>query len=170
MRSTAAVLLLALSACTRWGSAQSGIFREITIGDGSQELKLGAPIRDDVQPLLVAAGKDTYRVRPGMYGGADSITVSTRPDGTVRCIAFAYGPGESYDFIVAGYEQDLGAPATRFTSPDSLRQITEWHDARTAFVVTREGGRVSSMLCEPDRIEGGQKPAVTVGGANPARG
>jgi hypothetical protein len=172
MRATAAILLLALIACARAGSAQTGIFRDVRIGDGSQVLSLGAPISAEARPLLAAAGKDTWRVRRGMYGGADSISVYTRADGTVRCIAFAYGPGESFASAFAHYEHDLGAPETVDGTPRTSRQIAMWSDARTAFVLDRNGTRVSSMLCEPEFYQGGGKPSATVGPVRqvPARG
>ena len=148
MRSATA-FLLALAACTAAPArGQEGrIFRTVQIGF-RQPVTLGQPLRADVRLLLEPIGEHRFGVRKGTFSDAQSITVETGADGTVRCMEFTYAPGFDYAASALSYERSLGEPASRTGAPADSAQTTRWQDPRTVFELRRQGTRVSSRLCD----------------------
>jgi hypothetical protein len=157
-----AILLAILSSIAAPAHGQDRpIFRTIRIAD-ARPLTLGEPIRADVRPLLEPAGRGEFRARRGTFTGANEIHVYTRPDGTVRCVSFVYGPDYDFAEAVAEYRRALGPPRIDERVGRSV-WFTYWSDERTSFSLSRHGTNVASMLCEPENEQRQFRASGSVG-------
>ena len=85
----------------------------------------------------------TYRLRPGTFGGAESIVVRTDSTGIVRQIRFEYGPGYDWRSKVASYVESLGPPYSGYGTDTVV-----WNDGRTEFTLTRATGTDHASYAE----------------------
>ena len=115
------------------------IFREIEVGTG-QTLTLGAAIPSDVQSML-SGSPPTYRMNPGTFGRAESITVGMSGS-NVQSLTFRYAPGTDFATLVAEYTEGLGTPISQSGSSAT------WQDSETTFQLNANGGSVTSVLTD----------------------
>ena len=134
------------------GGEPRAIFREITIGKGDKKLKLGASLSDDVKPLFELSGAACYRLRKGVFGGAESIEVFVAKDGRVKSIFFGYSDGTDYAAKREAYQKTLGEPQKAEEREDRV-QFARWEDANTAFELVRHGSCVRAAMydCSPSK-------------------
>ena len=115
------------------------IFREVEVGTG-QMLTLGAPIPFDVQSML-SGSPPTYRMNPGTFGRAESITVGMNGS-NVQSLTFRYAPGTDYATLLSEYTEGLGAPSSQTSNSAT------WQDSETTFQLSANGGSVTSVLSD----------------------
>lgn len=95
---------------------------------------LGMPFR--AREVSTQLDDSTFALRPGIFGGAESIRVHVQPDGRVYALSFSYDGAQPYENMVAEYTESLGAPnASGGVETDSA--WTGWQDTRTRFEITR---------------------------------
>jgi len=143
--------LLAAACAPKWQGEQehySEIFRWINVGFGRDSIRLGEPFHRAAE--YVTRVRDTlYAVRPGTFGGADSIYLDVTPTGVVKAMRFVYGSDVKYGALVEEYAALFGGPGTQVRmarEPDS----TTWIDPQTRFVIfaPQTGSRVRSVLAD----------------------
>jgi hypothetical protein len=103
--------------------------------------ELGEPFGDYAR-LAIEQEPNTYRLREGAFGGAESIMVTTDDGGIVRRITFEYGPGYEWEDMLANYSESLGTPAR------ADQNELSWSDGRTEFVLIREAGESYASAAE----------------------
>ena len=118
-------------------SHQPPIFRHIEIAR-QRQIFLGEPF--EFAACSVLLGPDEHELRPSEFGGAESIVLELSPDGIVRAMRFRYTPRASFEGMVRGYKDMLGAPASE--QPDRV----EWSDARTSFALWLDASRREAVL------------------------
>lgn len=111
-------------------SMSEPIFRYVDIG-ALGRFELGEPFGDHAR-LAVEEESNTYRLREGAFGGAESIVVMTDGNGIVRRINFEYGPNYDWSEMLSNHTKSLGPP----TQADESRVV--WNDGQTEFSLTRE--------------------------------
>lgn len=130
--------LLLVSGCSTQRDAAShvaeseSIFRHVDLGAFGR-FELGEPFGDHVR-LAVEAAPNTFRLRDRVFGGAESVVVTTDGNGIVRHVSFEYGPDYDYPEMLASYSRVLGPPA----HADQNEAV--WNDGYTEFTLTREAG------------------------------
>lgn len=146
MRATRAaviVLFAGLVGCAQSSSEGApeprSIFREITVGRG-EKIVLGTPLSGAVRPLLTAVGENRYRLRPGAFGGAQSITVQVAADRRVAALSFEYASGTDFTDEVRTYRRMLGPPVHQ------SENVARWEDPKTVFELLQRGSSVHSVL------------------------
>ena len=146
------VLLLLVSGCAVQRdtappeSTSEPIFRYVDLG-ALGRFELGEPFGDHAR-LAVEEEPNTYRLREGAFGGAESIVVSTDESGIVRRISFEYGPGYDWTELLSNYTESLGPPAR------SDESGAVWNDGQTEFSLTREAGASYAASAEMRDLTG----------------
>jgi hypothetical protein len=147
--------LVSLIACgaARSTHAQQPIFREISVAPFGA-IALGSSLaREDIARRLTDS---TWVLRPGVFGGAEAITVHVLKDGRVSALEFVYANGTSYLEAVREYSTFLGAPAGA-GGMDGGPEWIYWSDRRTRFELTRRpgaaGDRLSSRMTDLELVQ-----------------
>ena len=141
-------LLVGALACASAGDSNprprpTEIFRWIAIGTaGHDTIRLGEPLRDAAR-YAERISDSSYRLRPGTFGGADSIELRLTPDGRVKEMHFTYPSDAAWGEMIRTYARSLG-PGTHVQMTEG-RDLTRWEDTRTRFVVGT-GGRAGSRM------------------------
>lgn len=128
---------------------QSPIFRTIDLNAG-RSITLGEEF-SKVEDLFVKVGSG-YKLKPGTFGGAKSITVYLTRANRIKSIHFEYEPGVSLNTYLGSYVRMLGKPSGR-SGLDALSMQVElifWEDEKTKFELMKKMEReeisVSSAL------------------------
>lgn len=110
-------------------ATSESIFRYVDLGPLGR-FELGEPF-DHVVRLAIEESPFTYRLREGVFGGAESIIVTTDESGIVRLISFEYGTGYDWSEKLTTYVAFLGQPT------HSSETEVVWDDGQTEFSLTR---------------------------------
>lgn len=121
------------------------IFRSIEVAN-DLSLTLGAPIPPEVMNDMDPAGANKYRMKPGTYSRAKSITVLVDDSQLVQRMDFHYDEGTSYSELREEYVVQIGPPS----KADDAKEQTTWRDDQTTFELYQRGegseSRVGSTL------------------------
>ena len=118
------------------------IFRSIDLGNGEQ-IALGEPISQAVMNDMIPAGPNQYRLKPGSYGGAETIVVEVDANKLVQRMDFGYAQGTDYADLREDFVNEIGPPQEGAPAGE---QSTVWQDSQTRFVLFANGSNVGSTL------------------------
>ena len=121
-------------------STSEPIFRYVDLG-ALGRFELGKPFGDHAR-LAAEEEPNTYCLREGTFGGAESIIVTTDEGGIVRRINFEYGPSYDWTELLSNYTESLGSP-TQTGESEAV-----WNDGQTEFSLTREAGTSHAARAE----------------------
>lgn len=149
------VLFVLLTVASASGLAAQAVplVREIDLGMPGT-IALGEPF-PQAETIAVDEGDGVFRLRPGMFGGAQDLRVALAVDGRVASIRFDYAPAEAdFDQYVRNATAAFGAPTMRTESREDGRrsEIARWEDERTAIEVVRttgaDGAHIYSVMSD----------------------
>ena len=101
------------------------IFRHINLGSYGQ-IKLGDKFTDFEH--LVSKTNNSYYLKDGIFGGAESIEFMVNNYGNISEVIFEYHESIKKDTQITSYQEDLGTPSIR-----SGKAI--WNDGKTQFEI-----------------------------------
>jgi hypothetical protein len=153
-----ALLAIAVLAPGGARAQETAIFREVNFAPYAL-VALGEPFTADSIATRRPGG--FYQLRPGTYGGADSVEVLLIDD-RVAAIRFTYSPvAEHFEYYVARYTGAFGEPERRTDRGETGRiEYATWRDGRTGMELRLavEGERVefTAMLADRGLMDSGQ--------------
>jgi hypothetical protein len=125
------------------GHSQDGprLFRSIPLRLGQIELGTRFTLMDEISDPI---DDSTAALRPGTFGGAETIRVRLGPERVVRALLFEYAADTDFPAKVQEYVDYLGQPTERRDSGPAGSSVI-WSDGRTLFELGWEqrpsGGR-----------------------------
>ena len=108
------------------------IWRSIPI-DGGQTLQLAGSI-DSLTDVSYLVKKNTYTLKPGTFGGADSIVIITNNQKIIKELQFHYGSEHNFEEFVKAVEMTIGKPKL---VESKKRSKAIWKDDSTLFILLR---------------------------------
>src|SRR5215203_1218400 len=140
------ILVIVLTACAGEAFAQKRpIFRTVTLND-AKTISLGEEFSEK-SDLFEKFG-DQYRLKKGLFGGAEQIRVVLDKDLKINQIYFLYDGSKDFLESKKSYTKSLGNPSAEeereLTGGGKVRRVS-WQDSETRFelVESRENGKVS---------------------------
>jgi hypothetical protein len=108
---------------------------------GQIELGTRFTLMEEISDLI---DDSTAMLRPGTFGGAETIRVRLSPERIVRALLFEYAPDTDFPAKVQVYIDYLGQPTERHDNRSGGARVV-WSDGRTSFELGWEpkasGGR-----------------------------
>jgi hypothetical protein len=138
------VLVVGLSAANVALAQSERIFRTVTIAEG-KTITLGDDFANKAD-LFEKVGAH-YRLKKGLFGGAEEIRVFLNRELKINAIDFLYDASKDFGAAKKSYMKSLGTPSSEGEhglSGGKVRRVS-WEDAETRFhlVEVRGNGKVS---------------------------